>query len=82
MTAGKMLRADGVCACWRLQGAARMGTAADYTIIVLLVAIGVGLWTMFDRIVQMQRDIEALKHKAGLAEAPPAPASTALPPVE
>jgi hypothetical protein len=48
-----------------------MGTPADYTIIVLLVALGVGLWTMFDRIVQMQRDIEALKRKLGAADPPP-----------
>lgn len=41
-----------------------MGTPADYTIIVLLVAIAVGLWTMFDRIGQMQRDIQALKRQA------------------
>jgi hypothetical protein len=40
-----------------------MGSPADYTIIVLLVAIGVGLWTMYDRIGQMQRDIEALKRR-------------------
>jgi len=56
-----------------------MGTPADYTIIVLLVAISVGLWTMYDRIVQLQRDVEALKRKAGVVDPPPA---TALPPVE
>ena len=49
-----------------------MGTAADYTIIVLLVALGVGLWTMFDRIVQMQRDIEAIKRKLGALDPPDA----------
>lgn len=48
-----------------------MGTPADYTIIVLLVAVAVGLWTMFDRIVQLQRDVEALKRKAGIVEQPP-----------
>ncbi len=48
-----------------------MGTPADYTIIVLLVAVGVGLWTMFDRIVQLQRDVDALKRKAGIEDAPP-----------
>jgi hypothetical protein len=49
-----------------------MGSPADYTIIVLVVAIGVGLWSMYDRIAQMQRDIEALKRKIGVAD-PPAP---------
>ncbi len=47
-----------------------MGSPADFTIIVLLVAMGVGLWSMFDRIVQMQRDVEALKRKLELAEPP------------
>lgn len=42
---------------------ARMGSAADFTIIVILVAAGVGLWSLFDRISQMQRDIEAIKRK-------------------
>lgn len=40
-----------------------MGSPADYTIIVLLVAIGVGLWTTYDRLGQMQRDIETLKRR-------------------
>ncbi len=57
-----------------------MGTPADYTIIVLLVAISVGLWTMYDRIVQLQRDVEALKRKAGVVDPPPV--TTALPPAE
>lgn len=49
-----------------------MGTPADYTIIVLLVAIGVGLWTMLDRLTQLQRDVDALKRRAGVDEpAPP-----------
>ena len=48
-----------------------MGTPADYTIIVLLVAIGVGLWTMLDRLTQLQRDVDALKRRAGLDEPPP-----------
>ena len=47
-----------------------MGTAADYTIIVLLVALGVGLWTMFDRVVQLQRDVEAIKRKLGAMDPP------------
>lgn len=42
-----------------------MGSPADYTIIVLLVAIGVGVWTLFDRLSQVQRDVEALKRKLG-----------------
>jgi hypothetical protein len=46
-----------------------MGTPADYTIIVLVVALGVGLWTLFDRVGQLQRDIEALKRRLG-AEPP------------
>lgn len=48
-----------------------MGTPADYTIIVLLVAIGVGLWTMLDRLTQLQRDVDALKRRAGVDEPPP-----------
>lgn len=48
-----------------------MGTPADYTLIVLVVALGVALWTMFDRIVQMQRDLEALKRKLGVSDTPP-----------
>lgn len=47
-----------------------MGTPADYTIIVLVVAMGVGLWTMFDRIVQLQRDVDALKRKVGVSDRP------------
>jgi hypothetical protein len=50
-----------------------MGTPADYTIIVLLVALGVGLWTMFDRVVAMQRDVEALKRKLGVQDPPADP---------
>lgn len=48
-----------------------MGSPADYTIIVLVVAIGVGLWTLLDRIGQVQRDVEAIKRKLG-ADEPPA----------
>jgi hypothetical protein len=47
-----------------------MGTPADYTIIVLLVAMGVGLWTVLDRLGQLQRDVDALKRKSGLEEPP------------
>ncbi|MBL8547728.1 MAG: hypothetical protein JNL81_14770 [Hyphomonadaceae bacterium] len=45
-----------------------MGTPADYTIIVLLVAIGVGLWTVLDRVAQLQKDVDALKQRAGVDE--------------
>jgi hypothetical protein len=51
---------------------ARMGTPADYTILVLLVAIGVGLWTVLDRINQLQRDVEDLKRKNGVIDPPAA----------
>jgi len=47
-----------------------MGSPADYTIIVLVVAIGVGLWTLLDRVTQLQRDVEALKRKIGAGEPP------------
>jgi hypothetical protein len=49
-----------------------MGSPADYTIIVILVAVGVGLWSLFDRVGAMQRDLEALKRKLGVEEPPPA----------
>ncbi len=47
-----------------------MGTPADYTILVLLVAIGVGLWTVLDRVNQLQRDVEALKRQNGVIDPP------------
>jgi len=47
-----------------------MGSPADYTIIVLVVAIGVGLWTLLDRVTQLQRDVEALKRKIGAGDPP------------
>jgi hypothetical protein len=40
-----------------------MGSAADYTLIVLVVAIGVGVWTLLDRVTQLQRDVEAIRRK-------------------
>lgn len=49
-----------------------MGTPADYTILVLLVAVGVGVWTVFDRLASLQRDVEALKRKLGVNDAPEA----------
>ncbi|MGD9966214.1 MAG: hypothetical protein AB7T59_06815 [Hyphomonadaceae bacterium] len=47
-----------------------MGTTADFTILVLLVGVGVGLWTVLDRLAQLQRDIDALKRRADLDEGP------------
>jgi hypothetical protein len=49
----------------------RMGTPADYTIIVLLVAVGVAVWTVLDRLAQLQRDVDALKRKNGVDDQPP-----------
>lgn len=49
-----------------------MGSAADYTIIVLVVALGVGLWTLLDRVQQMQRDLDAIKRKIGVNDPPTA----------
>lgn len=49
-----------------------MGTPADYTIIVLLVAVGVALWTALDRLGQLQRDVDALKRRSGVLDEPPA----------
>ena len=46
-----------------------MGTPADYTILVLLVAVGVALWTVLDRLAQLQRDVDALKQR-GVEEPP------------
>jgi len=40
-----------------------MGSPAEYTLLVLLVALGVGLWFMFDRLGHMQSDLDALKRK-------------------
>lgn len=49
-----------------------MGSPAEFTILVLLVGMGVGLWFMFDRVVQMQKDIEALKRKLDVMDPPSA----------
>lgn len=46
-----------------------MGSAADYAMIVMLVVLGVAVWTLLDRVSQMQRDLEALKRKLGADEA-------------
>jgi hypothetical protein len=49
-----------------------MTSPADYTIIALLVAAAAGLWMVFERLGQVQRDIDALKRKLGVGE-PPGP---------
>lgn len=49
-----------------------MPTPAELTILVLLVGVGVGLWTVLDRLSLVQRDLEAVKRKLGRNdEAPP-----------
>ena len=48
-----------------------MPTPAELTILVLLVALGVGLWTLFDRLNQAQRDLEAIKRKLDIESEPP-----------
>lgn len=40
--------------------------------IVMLVVIGVAVWFMWDRVAQVQRDMDALKRKLGVIE-PPSP---------
>lgn len=40
-----------------------MGSPADFTLIVMAVVIGVALWTVLDRLGQVQRDLDALKRK-------------------
>lgn len=42
-----------------------LGSPADYTIIVLAVLIAVGVWTLIDRVGQLQREVEALRRKLG-----------------
>jgi hypothetical protein len=49
-----------------------MGSPADYTIIVMVALVGVAVWTLLDRLSQVQRDVEALKRKLGAGD-PPAP---------
>ncbi len=48
-----------------------MPTPAELTILVLLVASGVGLWTLLDRVSQAQRDLEAIKRKLGMDDQEP-----------
>ncbi len=45
-----------------------MGSPADYTIIVLCVAIGVGLWTLLDRLTQVQRDMDAIRRRLDMSD--------------
>ncbi|MGE0740143.1 MAG: hypothetical protein AB7O98_02280 [Hyphomonadaceae bacterium] len=49
-----------------------MGTPAELTVLVLVVALGVGLWTLLDRVGQLQRDVAALKQKLGVSDPPAA----------
>jgi hypothetical protein len=45
-----------------------MGSPADYTLIVMVAVVGVAVWTLLDRIGQLQRDVDALKKKLGAEE--------------
>ena len=45
-----------------------MGSPAEYTIIVLVVLVGVGVWTLLDRVGQLQRELDALKRRDGLPD--------------
>lgn len=58
-----------------------MGSPADYTIIVMLVVIGVLVWSMLDRLAVLQRDVDALKAKLGVVDPPPAPPVPPVPDV-
>jgi len=49
-----------------------MGSAADYTMLVMLVVIGVALWTVIDRLGTVQRELEDLRRKFGPRDDPPA----------
>ncbi len=40
-----------------------MGAPVDYVILVVLVPMGAALWTLLDRVSQLQRDLEALRHR-------------------
>jgi hypothetical protein len=53
-----------------------MGSPADYTIIVMLAVVGVAVWTLLDRMGQLQRDVDALKKKLGAGD-PGAPEARA-----
>ena len=47
-----------------------LGTPADFTILVLLVVVGVAVWFVWERMAQLQRDVEALRKKLGVGEPP------------
>jgi hypothetical protein len=47
-----------------------MGSPADYTIIVMVALVGVAIWTLLDRVGQLQRDVDALKRKADVIDPP------------
>ena len=48
-----------------------MGSPAEYTLIVMVAVLGVAVWTLLDRIGQLQRDMDELKRKLGVFEEPP-----------
>ena len=48
-----------------------LGTPADFTILVVVVVIGVVIWFIWDRTAQLQRDMEVLKKKLGVYDPPP-----------
>lgn len=50
-----------------------LGTPADFTILVLVVLIGVVLWFVWERVGQMHRDMDALKRKLGVYDPPEGP---------
>ncbi|HEX8901203.1 hypothetical protein [Vitreimonas sp.] len=50
-----------------------MPSPAELTLLVLLVAVGVGVWTLLDRVGAVQREVEAIKRKLD-GDQPPPPA--------
>jgi hypothetical protein len=48
-----------------------MGTAADFTIIVILVVMGAALWSLLEKVAHLQRELEALRTRLGENAAPP-----------
>lgn len=49
-----------------------MGTPAEFTIIALLVVAAAGLWMVFERLGQVQRDMETLKRRLDIQDPPQA----------
>ena len=47
-----------------------MPSPAELTIIVLVAASGAGLWMVFDRLGQVQRDVEALRRRMNGGDRP------------